>query len=69
MGGCGRVMGFLSKHPWKFLDIQGLTVEIFSETGTLLGKEGNTLKYQAWKEILDVLKEQASKFNVSLDLR
>jgi hypothetical protein len=62
-------MGFLSKHPWGTSDIQGLTIVIFSETGTLLGTEGKALKDQAWKEILNVLKEQASKFNVSLDLR
>ncbi|GAM40946.1 short-chain dehydrogenase [Talaromyces pinophilus] len=42
---------------------------VFDETGTLLGTEGKALKDQAWKEILNVLKEQASKFNVSLDLR
>ncbi|QGA22078.1 hypothetical protein EYB26_009792 [Talaromyces marneffei] len=42
---------------------------LFDETGTLLGKEGKALKDQAWSEILDVLKEQASKYNVPFNLR
>lgn len=67
-------MNFLSKHARGLLknstDCEsGLTRCDFSDKGTLLGKEGRALKDQAWKEILDVLKAQASKFNVSLDLR
>ncbi|EED12358.1 short-chain dehydrogenase/reductase family protein, putative [Talaromyces stipitatus ATCC 10500] len=41
----------------------------FDETCTLLaGEEGKRLKQQAWSEIVDVLQEQASHLNITLDL-